>query len=155
MSNWPKWVRNSDTIKIIRVVKIGLIETEMRRQQILKSMTNDTSWVSFPVSGKTVTVRLGRLDTLAGRTFKLPDTNVDSTKGQPIVLPGESGPMATVSFATKNSEYRFFNENITVSDEYYEIYFLVGNTSLMSPGICSKKLCTIMDNIIYNLFIRR
>ena len=154
-SNWPKWVKNSDTIKVVQVVKIGLIKTEKRKQQLLKSVTDDTSWVSFPASGKTVTVRLGRLDTLAGRMFRLPDTNIDSSRAQLNMLPGESGPMRTVSFATKNNQFRFLNENIAVGDEYYEIYFLVGKTLFMSPSICSKKFCTIMDNIIYNLFITK
>jgi len=151
--NWSKWVDNSDTIKIIKIIKTGIIKTEKEKQKILNRLTMDTSWTAFPVSGKTVTVQFGRFDTLAGRKFRLPE-KYDSTKGKPFLLPGETIPMRTVSFSSKKETLDKLNKFVAVGDEYYEVYFSNGKTVFISPTICAKNYCTIVDNIIFNLFIK-
>jgi len=156
-SNWNKWVDNSDTIKILKIVKIGIIKTEKEKEKLLTRLTKDTAWVAFPVSGKTVTVKLGRFDTLQGKQFSLPDKieKYDSTKGKPFLLPGETIPMRTVSFASKKQSLDQLYEDVALGDEYYEVYFINGKTEFMSPTICAKRYCTIIDNIFFNLFIKK
>ena len=156
-STWNKWVDNSDTIKILKIVKIGVIKTEKEKQKLLTRLTKDTAWVAFPVSGKTVTVQLGRFDTLQGKQFRLPDKieKYDSTKGKPFLLPGETFPTRTISFASKKQKLDQLNKFVALGDEYYEVYFSNGKTVFMSPTICAKSYCTIVDNIIFNLFIKK
>ena len=156
-SNWNKWVDNSEMIKILKIVKVGIITTEKEKQKLLTRLTNDTAWVAFPVSGKTVTVQLGRFDTLQGKQYRLPEKieKYDSAIGKPFLLPGETTPMRTVSFASKKQTLDQLNKFVVLGDEYYEVYFSNGKTVFMSPTICAKSYCTIVDNIFFNLFIKK
>jgi len=154
--NWTRWVENSDSIKILKVVKIGIIKSEKERHKVLKQLTSDTAWSTFPVSGKTVMVQLGRLDTLFGRQFSLPINlkKFDTTSGKPVPFPGETIPMRKVGFASKKASLEHLNKYIALQDEHFEFYFSMGNTIFMTPVICSKTYCTTVDNIFFNLFIK-
>ncbi len=156
-SDWPNWVRNSDTIRIIQVVNKGPVKTASNKQKILELLVADSAWIAFPESGKRATVQFGRFDSLAGRQFRLPvrPEDIDSTRGKPFVLPGDPGPMRNVSFASKSSQYEFFNERITTESEYFEVYFKIGEKIVMSPGVCLKYKCVFMDNIIFDLIITK
>lgn len=137
-SNWTRWVANSDSIEIVQVKKIGLIKTEKNKQKLLRLFNSDTSWVSYPTSGKKVIVRFGRLDTLSGNFIK----TLDSFGGE-----------ARAYVGTKEDRANSFNANIKIGDEYYEVFFRIGNKIIMSPSFCSKESCMIIDNIISTLFI--
>lgn len=156
-SNWNKWVDNSDTIEILKIVKLGVIKTEKEKQKILNQLTHDTAWLAFPVSGKTVTLQLGRFDTLQGKQFRLADKikNHDSAKGKPFLLPSDTIPMRTVSFASKSRTLEQLNKFVALGDEYYQVYFRNGKSVFISPTVCVRSYCTIVDNIIFNFFIEK
>jgi hypothetical protein len=63
--------------------------------------------------------------------------------------------MGTGAFASKKRTLNLLNKLVTLGDVYYEVYFSYGNSVFMSPTICTKNHCTIVDNIISNLFINK
>jgi hypothetical protein len=154
--NWPKWVTNSDSIRIVDIIGKGPIKTKRKKEQILKLLVSDTAWVAILEFGGNVPVKLARLDTLAGRQIRVLDNSpFDSTKGKPFILPGDPGRMKTICFASQAEMIKYFNENIALTDEYFEVYFSVAGQIIMSPSICQKYYCTVMDNIMFNLFLKK
>jgi len=136
--NWSNWVKNSDTIKIVQIKKLGTIKTEKNKKDLFQIFNSDTSWVSYPESGKSVFVKLARLDTVAGKFLKSID---------------QYGSESRVYFPSKKEVSESLKTYITINDEYYEIYFAIGNRIIISPIFCIKRSCIIMDHIISPLFI--
>lgn len=132
-SNWTNWVVNADSIKIISIKKIGTIKTEKNKEYLLRLLASDTAWAAYPTTlAKRTILIFGRLDTLAGRSIKALDAY---------------GNDARVYIGTKEEKLKGFNANYNLTDEYYEVYFRLGNKIIMSPAVCSKKQCTIFDNV--------
>ena len=152
-SSWSKFVKNSDTIQIVAIRKVGLIKSENFRKKVILRLTSDTAWLAFLEMGKTVTVRLGRLDTLAGRSIEenIYPTDVANGYDSLFVMPGKRYPTKLYGFPTKKALYQSYISRIAKYDEYYEVDFRVGNTYLTSPLVCSKLNCNLSDNIFLQL----
>lgn len=139
--NWNERIKNADSIKLISIKEIGVIQTESNKQKYIELLTADTAWVAHPALGKKVFVDFLRYQDVQGKTIEF----YDSTRR----LIGSN-----VSFPKKEDALLKLYKSIKLSDRYYEVFFEVNGKLIMSPTICktNQYICTgFLDNIISNL----
>jgi hypothetical protein len=156
-ANWQKNIQNANTFKINSVTKVGRIQNQKQKNQIIALLTHDTAWLAIPASGKTVFAQIGRFDTLVGRILTLPDdfSNYDTTYQKPFLLPGQTQPTRKVSFATKSKRKIYFDTTIQIGNTYYMQTFTYGTTIFSTPVICTAKYCNLVGNIVRAFFIKK
>lgn len=57
-----------------------------------------------------------------------------------------------IHFNSQAKRLKYFAENIDLTDEYFEVYFSVEGHVIMSPTVCRKSHCDLIENIISDFF---
>jgi hypothetical protein len=155
LKTWTTIVRNSDSIKIVKILRKGKIKTNKQKAHIIGQLTSDSAIVAFPTSSKRVYLKIGRYDTLSGRKFRLPDYDYefDSTRGKPFLIPGDTVPMQVVTFGKKELLAKELYKTVMLNNYFYEIVFLINGKEYVLPTICFEKYGTLLDNIFMKIRI--
>ena len=143
--NWNKWVQNSDTVKLISINYVGVVETESNKKKYIELLTADTAWFAHPAYGKSVYVEFLKYDSAQGKDIQHYNSDRKLIRSYSTYQKKE---LAIISL----------NKSIKLTDRYYEVYFQINGRVIMSPTICktNQYICTgFLDNIISHLSVNR
>ena len=138
---WSKWVKNSDSIFIVKVKYKFTINSEKDKQAAIQKILNARWTAIIGTSNESkVTIKLGKTDTLYGKHFY--EFNPDGSE------------KSSISYATKDEVKKNLQEQVSLGDKYYDVYFQVGDKTIISPSICINRYWIIDDNIFENLWMQ-
>lgn len=143
-----KRVKNYDSFKFITIRKKGVIKTISEKEKISKLLTSDSVWIPLYDHGDGITVKLVHLDSVAGREINFWDgTIIDSAKLASLTH-DEAFRLVKMEFTISANRLKYVAEKIHLNDDYFEVYFNAEGEVIMSPTVCDKLNCDLIDNII-------
>jgi len=143
-----KRVHNSDSVKFINFHKKGVIKSFSEKEKILKLLTADSAWIPFFNYDDSATTTFVRLEVIAGRRIHVLDgIIIDSVKLASLTRE-ETTRLVIIEQDTKAKRLEYFAKSIAFTDEYFEVYFSLKGRMIMSPTVCIKSGCYMLDNII-------
>ena len=150
---YMKLVKNSDSFKFINFRKKGAIQSISEKEKISQLLNAGSAWVALTNPRDTVIIKFEKLDSIAGRLINFLDgVIIDSAKLASITSQDDRQRIIQMYPNSKAVRLKYFTENIDLTDEYFEVYFNVEGHIIMSPTVCRKSYCDLVDNIISQFY---
>ncbi len=143
-----KRVKNADSFKFINYHKKGVIKSIEEKDKISKLLTADSAWIPLSDPGDLVTIKFFSLDLLAGREINYLDGVIIDSAKLASLSRDEAFRLIKIYSNSQAIRLKYLAKNIDLTDEYFEVYFNVEGNVIMSPTVCKKSHCDLIDNLI-------